>query len=311
MWFGLGRGLLKRGPAALRAAAGRYHAEIPAKLVSGFTCATIVDELRRPKKLSTEESFLEYINMGKRFCERVNRDLAKKRIEPGEFSFFGYDTGCLETMQMLRERGIACVVDQIDPGRVEEDLVMEEVERWPGWDQIEGRKPQAYWDRLDEEWRLADAVVVNSQWSKDALVKQRVAAEKIVVIPLAYEDLTNADVAKKSDGPLHVVLGGECDSSQGDSISHRGGETAFGPRRDNHSGWAGFDLAGGGEIRAVEHEIHRAGGAGRGGGDLSRWRFVRAADNFGRVCAYATGGDALRVAGDHDAQLRKGGQRWD
>jgi len=106
---------------------------------------------------------------------------------------------------MLREREIFCVVNQIDPGRVEEELVLEEVRRWPGWEKVEGRKPEVYWKRLEEEWRLADAVVVNSKWSKDALAKQGVAAEKIEVIPLAYEDSANGDVSRKREGPLQVV----------------------------------------------------------------------------------------------------------
>src|SRR5437763_14946915 len=90
-------------------------------------------------------------------------------------------------MQLLHGKKMFCVVNQIDPAQLEEDLVMEEVARWPGWEKAEGRKPQVYWQRMHSEWELADAVVVNSRWSKDALVKQGVSAEKIVIIPLAYE----------------------------------------------------------------------------------------------------------------------------
>jgi glycosyltransferase involved in cell wall biosynthesis len=204
-WCGFGRGLLRRGPASWRAMAGRYHPEIPPQRVTAFTPKALMDRVGQPRNRSVEAEHLEYLRIGKQFCEAVNRDLARRKFSADELRFYGYDTACLETMQMLRERGVFCVVDQIDPGRVEEEMVLEEVQRWPGWEKVEGRKPEVYWKRLHEEWKLADAVVVNSQWSKDALVKQGVAAEKVVVIPLAYEDSTNAALERKSGGPLHVL----------------------------------------------------------------------------------------------------------
>jgi glycosyltransferase involved in cell wall biosynthesis len=106
-------------------------------------------------------------------------------LDPGRDLFFSYTTNCLETLGWLRERGVFTVVDQVDPARVEEDLVIEEAERWPGWIKAPGRLPQAYWDRLKAEWDLADVVLVNSEWSAEALVRQGVRREKIIVAPLA------------------------------------------------------------------------------------------------------------------------------
>ena len=189
----------------MRALAGRYHSEIPSDRVTAFTCRALLDRLGRPADSSVEGTHLEFVRMGKQFCQAVNGDLAKRMLDPQNMSFYGYDTGCLETMQMLRERGLFCVVNQIDPAREEEGMVLEEVRRWPGWEKVEGRKPEVYWERLEQEWKLADAVVVNSQWSRDALVKQGVAEEKIVVIPLAYEDSARLVVTEKKPGPLQVL----------------------------------------------------------------------------------------------------------
>ena len=203
-WCGFGRQFLRRGPAAMRALAGRYHPEIPSAKVTSFTRRALLDAFHRPRKSSVEAASLEWIRVSKRFCEAVNQDMAQRGLDGDRLGFYGYDMGCLETVQMLRERGTFCVVNQIDPGLVEEEMVLEEVARWPGWEKVEGRKPQPYWDRIREEWRLADVVVVNSQWSKDAMVKQGVDGDKIVVIPLAYESGDNAG-GSKSDGPLQVV----------------------------------------------------------------------------------------------------------
>jgi glycosyltransferase involved in cell wall biosynthesis len=205
-WCSVGRGVLGKGPSALRALAGRYHPDIPSNCVTAFTFQSLRDQLRLRKAASVEQAHLEFIRIGREFCQRVNHQLRRRLNNSAGYRFYGYNTGCLETMQLLREHKMFCVVNQIDPARVEEDLVMEETARWPGWEKAEGRKPEAYWQRMNSEWKLADAVVVNSQWSKDALVKQGVAAEKIVIIPLAYEEPAGlSEMKRSSDGPLRVL----------------------------------------------------------------------------------------------------------
>jgi glycosyltransferase involved in cell wall biosynthesis len=88
---------------------------------------------------------------------------------------------------MLKKLGVPVVVDQIDPARVEEQMVQEEVRRWPGWEEYPGRIPDMYFSRLAEEWNQADLVLVNSNWSRRALAQQGVEEKKIIVVPLCYE----------------------------------------------------------------------------------------------------------------------------
>src|SRR5437016_2447967 len=66
-------------------------------------------------------------------------------------------------------------------------MVFEEAQRWPGWQALPGRIPEDYYNRLAQEWKLANLVLVNSEWSKGALLQQGVPAGKIIVVPLAYE----------------------------------------------------------------------------------------------------------------------------
>jgi glycosyltransferase involved in cell wall biosynthesis len=47
--------------------------------------------------------------------------------------------------------------------------------------------PAEYWVSWREECGLADAIVVNSEWSREALIRRGVSNEKLSVIPLAYE----------------------------------------------------------------------------------------------------------------------------
>jgi glycosyltransferase involved in cell wall biosynthesis len=127
-------------------------------------------------------------------------------LDPARDRFFGFNTNCLEALELLRQRGVFSLVDQVDPGLAEEEIVLAEVERWPGWATFPGRMPESYWDRLKAEWELADIILVNSTWSGNALVKQGVPREKLIVVPLSI-DLNHAQPPRivRAQGPLKVL----------------------------------------------------------------------------------------------------------
>ena len=131
--------------------------------------------------------YFNYLSVGSDFARQVNQRLERLRPLDRPGGFFGYNTGCLETLELFNRWRLPALVDQIDAGRVHEKVVIAEERKWPGWQPSTGRAPEEYWRRLDAEWRAADRVVVNSPWSRKALVAQGVPAEKIVVLPLAYE----------------------------------------------------------------------------------------------------------------------------
>jgi glycosyltransferase involved in cell wall biosynthesis len=116
------------------------------------------------------------------------RDQMSRRDFPPGAIFYAYDTGALEIFEALRPRGVRCVLNQMDPNRVEVELVREEEKRWPGWALPATHVPEAFFRRREQEWALADRVVVNSEFSRQALIRQGVAADKLTVIPLCYEE---------------------------------------------------------------------------------------------------------------------------
>ena len=206
-WCRFGRELIQHGPLAARAFAGRYHPDIPNSKVVSFNLHTLLDRIRYgADRISREEEYLNYIRVGKWFATRVARDLRRRRLDPETDTFFGFNTGCLETLQMLGERRIITVCDQIDPARVEESLIFEEALRWPGWQILPARIPDAYWERMDAEWEAASIVLVNSSWTRQALIQQGVSAEKIVVIPPPYEpEKSHLPARRNFDKPLTVL----------------------------------------------------------------------------------------------------------
>ena len=115
--------------------------------------------------------------------------------------FFGYSYMSLEMLEIEKRKDVLTILDQIDPGPVEFRLVAEEMAKYPELAGPPAPYPSAYYDRLKQEWNLADVIVVNSEWSRDALISEGVPAEKIDILPLSYEGDPSCDegISKASD----------------------------------------------------------------------------------------------------------------
>jgi len=101
-----------------------------------------------------------------------------------------YSYTALEPFRYARSQGWKTLLVQIDPGPEEERIVAEETAREP---ELAGKwhpAPAEYWALWREECKLADRIVVNSDWSREGLIRGGVPAEKISIIPLAYEKLS-------------------------------------------------------------------------------------------------------------------------
>jgi glycosyltransferase involved in cell wall biosynthesis len=115
------------------------------------------------------------------------RQLLGKQTDASRPVVFAYSYAARRIFQAARAAGCKTVLGQIDPGPFEEHLVEQLYERRrslrPDWHPA----PSRYWEEWREELDLADRVVVNSRWSRDALVARGVAPEKVCIIPLAFD----------------------------------------------------------------------------------------------------------------------------
>jgi glycosyltransferase involved in cell wall biosynthesis len=98
-----------------------------------------------------------------------------------------YSYTALECFRYARSRGWKTVLAQIDPGPEEERIVAEEVARVPELAGDWQPAPAEYWASWRNECDLADRIVVNSEWSREGLIRSGVPGEKLSVIPLAYK----------------------------------------------------------------------------------------------------------------------------
>jgi glycosyltransferase involved in cell wall biosynthesis len=108
-----------------------------------------------------------------------------------------YSYTALEPFRYAKSRGWKTLLVQIDPGVEEERIVAEETAREPELAAKWHPAPPEYWASWREECKLADCIVVNSEWSHEGLVRGGVPAENISIVPLAYE--TPDAIGEKSE----------------------------------------------------------------------------------------------------------------
>jgi glycosyltransferase involved in cell wall biosynthesis len=134
----------------------------------------------------------------------VRDDLKNPKVQ-GNY-YFGFNTTSLETLEWCREKNITTILDQVDPGRLELEIVLEEARKWEGWDRYHLHMHALYYERTEREWELADQVLVNSEWSRSALITQGVSPQKIMVVPLAFEPPVIHNTVKRGTSENFTVL---------------------------------------------------------------------------------------------------------
>ncbi len=180
---GLARGMLrllgKRGAASAMAA---ECGEILRSNVRSFPFRSLLWKWRIRRQAARGRLYEAYTETDAEFA----RTVAKCDL-PAHDVFFGYSYGSLEALEAEKRRGKLTVLDQIDPGPVEFRIVAEEMARYPELAGPPAEFPAAHCRRNQREWQLADVILVNSEWCREAIIKEGADAAKIELLPLAFE----------------------------------------------------------------------------------------------------------------------------
>jgi hypothetical protein len=164
----------------------RFHNELRNAQVRAFNSSLILFEtLARARGLS---GWAKIIARNRWFQRKVVSFL---RSQPSTLNsqliLLSYSYTALEPFRYAKTHGWKTLLVQIDPGPAEEAIVAEEAARVPGLAGTWQPAPPEYWNDWRQECKLADRIVVNSEWSRDGLIRGGVPREKVSIIPLAYE----------------------------------------------------------------------------------------------------------------------------
>jgi glycosyltransferase involved in cell wall biosynthesis len=100
---------------------------------------------------------------------------------------FSYSYTALAPFRAAKRRGWRTILGQIDPGRLHERIIVDLHHRYPQDANSHDFPPEQYWADWREECDLADVIMVNSEWSKNALLREGIPDHKLAVVPLAYQ----------------------------------------------------------------------------------------------------------------------------
>jgi glycosyltransferase involved in cell wall biosynthesis len=197
---------------------GRFHPGLAGARVVAPNIPALTFELKA--SLARENGWHLITRRNQWFQKHAVDQLA--RNHNGNHTVFAYSYAAKEIFDFARQRGWRTVLGQIDPGPVEERIVASLQEGSPlkhtHWEPA----PKPYWDNWRDECTLADHIVVNSDWSKDALITEGIAAEKIKVIPVAYEVANDTRSFQRhyprafsAERPLRVLFLGQINLRKG------------------------------------------------------------------------------------------------
>jgi glycosyltransferase involved in cell wall biosynthesis len=191
------------GLGAMRRLLGRTI-DLPQSKLQTYPMAAAYWHLRlRAAKADRKAAYDLYLRQGQAFAQNVARSLAKEDFT----TFFGFSSACLETLEEAKALGRLAVVDEIAPTHLEDDIIATEHSRFQGWEPSFARTPESFLRRIEAEWAAADRILVNSQWSCDALKASGAEGRKIHVVPIGYSPprLSAAPKQRAPGEPLRVL----------------------------------------------------------------------------------------------------------
>ncbi|WP_306481404.1 glycosyltransferase [Limnobacter sp.] len=212
-WCGsyIGNMLNKIPASRLKRVSGRYNSGIPDSKVNSLNFQSFL-HFRKLHQVGSNE-YDSYRKQGEYFT-----NIVADKIDYSVCSdAYAYTNNAKEIFERVGCNGVK-ILNQIEPGPVEWDLVNAERELWKNWENCEEVDYSSYSDRILNEWELSDTIVVNSDWSK-VCVSKYFPEKKIVKIPLTvsgsvayprmYELMSSKSKKMKLGSEIRVLFLGQ------------------------------------------------------------------------------------------------------
>lgn len=164
----------------------RFHPDLAQASVNAYTNSLINFEIaQRLQRTTGWECIIARNHWFQQQAVKSLKVIAPKlKSSP---TLFAYSYAALELFRYAKSQGWRTVLGQIDPGNMDEKLVLAEHIKHADYQSTWEPAPTKYWVKWQEECSLADRILVNSSWSKQALEQVGISKSKIAIIPLAYE----------------------------------------------------------------------------------------------------------------------------
>jgi glycosyltransferase involved in cell wall biosynthesis len=176
------RALPMIAPSAQRKAAGRMPLGIPVEKISTFDALALAYAARVRMARTRAAQARAHVWANESFCANV-----LKRGLPKDCGVYTFNGAGLALLKDRRDRGMPAVMEQtIAPLRLERELIREERERhpaWEDWEEHDGGAVDELCRREEDEWRVAERIVWGSAFVRDGIEHQHGPSDKCVIGP--------------------------------------------------------------------------------------------------------------------------------
>lgn len=176
----------------------RFHPDLARVKVAATNLSTLAFETRNLfADWSTWESIIRRNDWFQRSAVRALEQISR-RHPAQKLCLFSYSYAARRLFEFAKTRGWTTVLGQIDPGPTEDRIVARLHQHHPDLAGYWRPAPSTYWKGWREECRLADRVIVNSEWSRRAMFDEGIDDSKIRIVPLAYDAPPDAKAFQRS-----------------------------------------------------------------------------------------------------------------
>ena len=204
---------------------GRSHPELRDARVLAMNLATLGSEalLRATRRSPWEQIIRNNESFQTRAFRRIPwQEITAAQPAGGRPVLFAYSYAALDLLRHAKSLGWTTVLGQIDPGPLDLRIATQQHRQWPKFGAPPQLPPRGYFDNWRLELELADRIIVNSEWSRQALLTEGVAAGRIDIIPLPCEEADAQDHPPKEypdsftpTRPLRVLFLGQVNLRKG------------------------------------------------------------------------------------------------
>lgn len=172
------------GNAGLR---DRFHPDLATASISSWTLQSTIFEANC--RLRRRQGWNRILMRNDWFQTRAIAELVRLSPRTGRSArtLFSYSYASSRLFKYAKAKGWRTILGQIDPGPAEERIVGNLHKANPSMATAWQPAPEEYWQNWRAECALADAIIVNSSWSRGCLEAEGISADKLRVIPLAFE----------------------------------------------------------------------------------------------------------------------------
>jgi glycosyltransferase involved in cell wall biosynthesis len=210
----------RNGP--LRRLLARVPDGIPRTKIVHFPDLALEYYRRQRAARSAAELTAAYLWVGREFCQRV--------IERGlgqALAVYTFNSAGLELLQHARARELLTVMEQtIVPAEVEDRLLGQEAEAFPGWE-ARGDDPlrAEFATRERAEWQVADLILCGSEFVRQGISACGGPSERCMVVPYGVDPPLSSPVRAAPHQPLRVLMVGAVGLRKGAPYIHQAART--------------------------------------------------------------------------------------